>query len=183
MQVELSKVPSSGALKGPESVPMKSFKILMLAAVLMLSACAHHQRIPPETISTVYWTEPDQDALVYHYAPLFLAHNYQASYNRMGQPSARYDDGGNEQIYIDSHHTSFYHQKGLLKGYVKGSVKPLESIFLSLLSLDFFVGTDKVYADHRESGNPFYTSLKPWNRNASDMRNFAAFLEFWGWQL
>ena len=347
MQVELSEIPSSGALKGLESVPMKSFRILMLAALLMLSACAHHQRIPPETTSTVYSTYAGQDAPVYHYAPLFLAHNYQASYNRIGRPSARYDDRGNEQIYIDSQnpiifflkknfttpkghytnliyrvhfskvpfslipfyltagknvglmvvitldsqqrpvlvttvhtcgcylvivptsflprdalpvkwrekpiraygetlpclldyskiqdpkllihlrpgvhrvmdleiigkqelqdsrrfnviytdlkparelekipldsdHTSFYHQKGLLKGYVKGSVKPLESIFLSLLSLDFFVGTDKVYADHQESGNPFYTSLKPWNRNASDIRNFATFLEFWGWQL
>jgi len=88
-----------------------------------------------------------------------------------------------EKIPIDGGTTSFYHQKGLLKGYVKGSVKPLESIFLSLLSLDFFVGTDKVYADPQEYGNPFYTSLKPWNRNASDMWDFAAFLKFWGWRL
>ena len=88
-----------------------------------------------------------------------------------------------EKIPIDSGTMSFYHQKGLLKGYVKGSVKPLESIFLSLLSLDFFVGTDKVYADPQEYGNPFYTSLKPWNRNASDMWDFAAFLKFWGWRL
>jgi hypothetical protein len=90
---------------------------------------------------------------------------------------------GLEKIPLDGGYTSFYHRKGLLKGYVKGSVKPWESIFLSLLSLDFFVGTDKVYADHREFDNPFYTSLKPWNRSASDMWNFAAFLEFWGWRL
>ncbi len=31
--------------------------------------------------------------------------------------------------------------------------------------------------------NPFYTSLKPWNRKASDMWNFAHFLQFWGWRL
>jgi hypothetical protein len=326
---------------------MKSFRILMPCALLILVACAHHQRIPPETISTVYSTYAGQDTPVYHYAPLFLAHNYQASYNRMGRPSARFDDRGNEEIYIDSRkptiffmknnfttskgrytnliyrvhfpkvpfsvipfyltagknvglmvvitldsqerpilvttvhtcgcylvivptsflprdalpvkwrekpihaygetlpwlldyskiqdpkllihlrpgvhrvmdleiisnlelrdslrfniiyadlnparelkkiplnsgHTSFYHRKGFLKGYVKGSVKPLESIFLSLLSLDFFVGTDKVYADPQEYGNPFYTSLKPWNRKASDMWDFATFLKFWGWQL
>ncbi|RZB35623.1 MAG: hypothetical protein SRB2_02920 [Desulfobacteraceae bacterium Eth-SRB2] len=76
MQIDLSETPASGALKGLESVPMKSFKILILAALLLLSACAHHKRIPPETISTVYWTDADQDAPVYHYAPLFLAHNY-----------------------------------------------------------------------------------------------------------
>jgi hypothetical protein len=319
----------------------------MLCALLILSACAHHKKIPHETTRTVYSADSCQDALVYDYAPLFLTHNYGASYNRIGEPSARYDDRGNEQIYIDSGNpiifflkntfttpkgrytnliyrvhfpkvpfrlipfyltagknvglmvvitldskqrpvlvttvhtcgcylvivptsflprdalpvkwlekpiraygeklpwvldyskirdpkllihlrpgvhrvmdleiidkqelqdfrqykviysdlkpvrelekipingstTSFYHQKGILKGYVKGSVKPLESIFLSLLSLDFFVGTDKVYADPQEYGNPFYTSLKPWNRNASNMWDFAAFLEFWGWQL
>lgn len=326
---------------------MRSFRIPMLCALLILSACAHHKKIPPETTRTVYSADSCRDTLVYDYAPLFLTHNYGASYNRMGEPSARYDDRGNEQIYIDSGNpiifflkntfttpkgcytnliyrvhfpkvpfrlipfyltagknvglmvvitldsrqrpvlvttvhtcgcylvivptsflprdalpvkwrekpiraygenlpwvldyskirdpkllihvrpgvhrvmnleiiakhklqdsrqfnviyadlkparelekipidgrtTSFYHQKGLLKGYVKGSVKPLESIFLSLLSLDFFVGTDKVYADPQEYGNPFYTSLKPWNRNASDMCDFAAFLKFWGWQL
>jgi hypothetical protein len=319
----------------------------MLCALLLLSACAHHKKITLETTRTVYSADTCQDALVYDYAPLFLTHNYGASYNRIGEPSARYDDRGNEQIYIDSGNptifflkksfttpksnytnliyrvhfpkvpfrlipfyltagknvglivvitldsqqrpvlvttvhtcgcylvivptsflprdalpvkwrekpiraygenlpwvldyskirdpkllihlrpgvhrvmdleiiakhnlqdsrqfnfiyadlkpvrelekipkdggtTSFYHQKGLLKGYVKGSVKPFESIFLSLLSLDFFVGTDKVYADTQEYGNPFYTSLKPWNRNASDMWDFAAFLKFWGWQL
>lgn len=88
-----------------------------------------------------------------------------------------------EEIPLGNGTTSFYHQKGLFKGHVKGSVKPLESIFLSLPSLDFFVGTDKTYADSRKYGNPFYTSLKPWNRKASDMWDFAKFLSFWGWRL
>ena len=88
-----------------------------------------------------------------------------------------------EQIPLGKGFTSFYYQKGPLKGHVKGSVKFLESILLSLPSLDFFVGTDKVYGDQQETGNPFYTSLKPWNRNASDMGDFVRFLEFWGWRL
>lgn len=88
-----------------------------------------------------------------------------------------------EQIPLDSTSTSFYYDTGVLKGHVKGSIKPWESIFLSLLSLDFFVGTDKVYGDSKETGNPFYTSLKPWNRNASSMWDFEAFLKFWGWGL
>jgi hypothetical protein len=54
---------------------------------------------------------------------------------------------------------------------------------MSLISMDFYVGTDKVYEDDGDYGNPFYTSLKPWNREASDMRDFPRFLEFWGWGL
>jgi len=79
--------------------------------------------------------------------------------------------------------TSFFHNEGVLKGHVKGSVKPLESLFMSLLSLDLFVGTDKAYADTAETGNPFYTSLKPWRRDDSNMWDFARFLRYWGWRL
>jgi hypothetical protein len=79
--------------------------------------------------------------------------------------------------------TSFFHESGLLKGYVKGSVKPLETILLSLPSLDLFVGADKIYADPEVSGNPFYTSLKPWRRDDSNMWFFDRFLHYWGWRL
>lgn len=78
---------------------------------------------------------------------------------------------------------SFYHSEGILKGHVKGSVKPLETLFLSLVSLDMLVGTDKVYGDADETGNQFYTSLKPWRRKDSDMWDFAGFLWYWGWRL
>jgi hypothetical protein len=91
--------------------------------------------------------------------------------------------GALESIPIDGNTTSFYHQKGIRRGHVKGSVKPLESILLGLISLDLFVGSDKIYTDNEKSGNIFYTSLKPWNRSASDMWPFAKFLRFWGWQL
>lgn len=88
-----------------------------------------------------------------------------------------------EDIPINGKKTSFYHDRGPLKGHVKGSVKPWETLFLSLVSQDLFVGTDKIYGDSKITENPFYTSLKPWNRNSSDMWNFAEFLEFWGWRL
>jgi len=88
-----------------------------------------------------------------------------------------------ERLPINGKTTSFYYEEGLLKGHVKGSVKIWESIFLGLMSLDLFVGTDKVYADTQITENPFYTSLKPWNRNSSDMWNFNRFLKFWGWRL
>ena len=87
------------------------------------------------------------------------------------------------EIPLNGTKTSFYHDRGPLKGHVKGSVKPWETLLLSLVSQDLFVGTDKVYGDSEITENPFYTSLKPWNRNSSDMWNFADFLEFWGWRL
>ena len=321
--------------------------LVILSALFILSSCAHHKKLPVEITHTVYSIDEDDESLLRHYAPLFLAYDYQSEYNRIGRVSARYDERGDEQIFVDSRHptvyylkrnfstnkstyinliyrvhfpevpfslipfnltagnniglmvvvtinsqhqpvlittvhtcgcylaivptsylpknslptkwdgttidvygeklpgsldyakathpkllvhlrpevhrvmdleiiakkdfqelqdvsvikmpllpmedleevplgdgtTSFYHQEGILKGHVKGSIKPFESILLSLPSLDFFVGTDKVFGDRKETGNPFYTSLKPWNRKASDMWNFSEFLKFWGWRL
>ena len=88
-----------------------------------------------------------------------------------------------ERLPLNDGTTSMYHTDGVLRGHVKGSVKPLESLFMSLISLDFFVGTDKAYADSAVTGNHFYTSLKPWRRKDSDMWDFAGFLAYWGWQL
>lgn len=88
-----------------------------------------------------------------------------------------------EKIPINGKTTSFYHDEGPLKGHVKGSIKLWETILLSPISMDLFVGTDKDYSDTNETGNTFYTSLKPWNRYSSDMGNFKRFLKFWGWRL
>jgi len=79
--------------------------------------------------------------------------------------------------------TSMFYDTWPLRGHVKGAIKPWESLMLSLVSLDFYVGMDKEYGNTAESGNPFYTSLKPWNRQRSDMNNFAGFLQFHGWKL
>jgi hypothetical protein len=98
-------------------------------------------------------------------------------------PSALHPMQQLRELPLNGDSVSFFHETGFLKGYVKGSVKPWESLLLSLISLDPFVGTDKAYADPAETGNPFYTSLKPWNRHHSNMWFFAEFLEFWGWRL
>ena len=79
--------------------------------------------------------------------------------------------------------TSLYYDAWPYKGLVKGAFKSWESLTMSLISLDFFVGTDKVYGDSRITGTHFYTSLKPWNREASDMWHFERFLKFNGWNL
>ena len=88
-----------------------------------------------------------------------------------------------DRLPVDGATTSFYYDRGLLKGHVKGSVKPWETVLMSLISLDLFVGTDKAYADTARTGNPFYTSLKPWRRQDSNMWDFARFLRYWGWRL
>jgi hypothetical protein len=88
-----------------------------------------------------------------------------------------------ESIPLQGGNTSFYYDYGPQKGHVKGSMKFWETLLLSIISWDFFVGADKIYGDNEKYENPFYTSLKPWNRTASDMWNFARFLEFWGWRL
>lgn len=88
-----------------------------------------------------------------------------------------------KSIPVNGKTTSLFFSSWPLKGHVKGAIKPWESMLLSLISLDLFVGADKVYDAPVDYGNPFYTSLKPWNRRASDMRDFKRFLEFWGWKL
>ena len=88
-----------------------------------------------------------------------------------------------ENIPLDGGTTSLFYDYGPQEGHVKGSMKFWETLLLSLISWDFFVGADKVYGDNEKYDNPFYTSLKPWNRTASDMSNFSRFLEFWGWRL
>jgi hypothetical protein len=88
-----------------------------------------------------------------------------------------------EELSVNGDSVGFFYDAGLLKGHVRGSIKPWETLFLSLASLDLFVGADKAYDDPLKTGNPFYTSLKPWNRSKSNMWHFADFLKFWGWGL
>ena len=77
--------------------------------------------------------------------------------------------------------TSFFYPPGWpLGGHVKGAWKPWETLLMSWFSLDGLVGMDKDYPD---PDNPFYTSLKPWARADSDLRDFPRFLRYWGWRL
>ncbi|MEW6519619.1 MAG: hypothetical protein AB1461_09415 [Thermodesulfobacteriota bacterium] len=79
--------------------------------------------------------------------------------------------------------TSFFEESGWRNGFVKGSYKPWEMLLISWWALDLNVGCDKDYGDSLTSATTFHTSLKPWCRSQSDMRNFAGFLGFWGWEL
>ena len=79
--------------------------------------------------------------------------------------------------------TSFYYEHWPLTGHVKGAIKPWETLALSLVSMDFFIGMDKDYGATTAGATRFYTSLKPWNRSASDLNDFATYLHFNGWKL
>lgn len=83
---------------------------------------------------------------------------------------------------FEDSNVSFFEQDGCRQGYVKNSEKPLERLFLSWFALDWHVGEDKSYGDPEKSRTVFYTSLKFWQRNESDMEDFARFLRYWGWR-
>lgn len=89
-----------------------------------------------------------------------------------------------EKIYLNKNNTvSFFETQGDRKDYVKNSFKPWERLYISWWALDLKVGEDKRLGVDKSDGVVFYTSLKPWARNESDMRDFASFLKYWGWKL
>jgi hypothetical protein len=89
-----------------------------------------------------------------------------------------------EQLQLsDGSTTSFYETSGARKGYVKESYKIWERLFISWWAFDWRVGEDKKLGSSLDDGTVFYTSLKPWAREESDLRDFPRFLRYWGWQL
>ncbi|WP_419177061.1 hypothetical protein [Desulfosediminicola sp.] len=78
---------------------------------------------------------------------------------------------------------SFFETEGSRKDYVIDSHKIWERLFISWWALDWRVGEDKRLGQDTSDGIVFYTSLKPWARRESDLRDFANFLQYWGWNL
>lgn len=78
---------------------------------------------------------------------------------------------------------SFYEESGSRQGYVKGSYKFWERLLMSWWVFDWRVGEDKKFGRYKDGLPVFYTSLKPWAREESDMRDFPTFLTYWGWNL
>ena len=83
------------------------------------------------------------------------------------------------------HHktTSFFENSGSRVGYVKGSYKFREWLLMSWWVFDSKIGEDKVFGKDKNDGILFYTSLKPWAKEKSDMRDFITFLKYWNWEL
>ncbi len=78
---------------------------------------------------------------------------------------------------------SFYEESGSGRGYVKGSHKIWERLLMSWWAFDWRIGEDKKLGRNKDDPPVFYTSLKPWARDESDMRDFNTFLSYWGWNL
>jgi len=89
-----------------------------------------------------------------------------------------------EKLPLNNHETtSFYETSGPRKGYVKGSHKIRERFLMSWWAFDWRVGEDKKLGKDKNDGILFYTSLKPWDREKSDIRDFVTFLRYWKWKL
>jgi hypothetical protein len=78
--------------------------------------------------------------------------------------------------------TSFFYPDGPKQGYVRNNKKILERLFISWWAFDLYVGEDKEYGSNATEP-VFYTSLKFWQRQSSDLRDFPNFLHYWGWDL
>lgn len=78
---------------------------------------------------------------------------------------------------------SFFETTGVRAGYVKNSEKIWERLLMSWWTLDWRIGEDKRLGQNTADGPIFYTSIKPWQRTNSDLRNFPRFLNYWGWKL
>ena len=107
-----------------------------------------------------------------------------------GIPSDRYDIvkakhqpfAALERLPLKNHGTtSFYETSGCRKGYVKESHKTRERLYMSWWAFDWRVGEDKKLGKDENDGILFYTSLKPWRRKVSDLRDFITFSKYWGW--
>ncbi|MDH3328947.1 MAG: hypothetical protein OEM01_06900 [Desulfobulbaceae bacterium] len=79
--------------------------------------------------------------------------------------------------------TSFFERAGKQKGYVRNNNKFRERMLMSWWTFDWRIGEDKKLGRNKQESPVFYTSLKPWAREDSDMRDFSAFLSYWGWNL
>jgi len=88
-----------------------------------------------------------------------------------------------EQLPLGDGTTSFFYHQGRLRGYVKNAYKPWEQLLMSWWTFDLNIGRDKMLGDPEETGVVFYTSLKPWARDESNLWFFADFLSYWGWRL
>ena len=78
---------------------------------------------------------------------------------------------------------SFFETEGARKDYVRDSQKIWERLLISWWAFDWRVGEDKRLGNKSDDGLVFYTSLKPWARTDSDLRDFPRFLRYWGWRL
>ena len=89
-----------------------------------------------------------------------------------------------EHLNLNGREVSMFYEKSAGgKGYVRQSAKPFEFFLMSWWTLDPRIGSDKILGAESDKNPRFYTTIKPWDRTESDMRNYHRFLMYWGWNL
>ena len=79
--------------------------------------------------------------------------------------------------------TSFFHESGSSKGFVKGAWSAIEGMTLGVAILDVRIGTDKDFGDPAVTGTRFYTMLLPWNHEVSRLDRFNPMMKKLGFRL
>ena len=102
---------------------------------------------------------------------------------KAAQPAPLKSMQGLRQLPFGEQTDSFFETSGPRKGYVRNSHKPYERLLMSWWAFDWRIGEDKDFGPREQIGTIFYTSLKFWDRDESDMWNFSNFLDYWGWKL
>jgi len=108
------------------------------------------------------------------------------SLNQLGKPFRKIEQAPMDRLYTlpyGNETVSFFEIAGEREGYVKNNRKILEKLLVGWWAFDFKVGEDKAFSNSDNSETIFYTSLKFWDRKASDMKDFPNFLKYWGWGL
>ncbi|MDH3950899.1 MAG: hypothetical protein OEV11_07690, partial [Deltaproteobacteria bacterium] len=90
---------------------MIAVRAFFMALAIIVSGCAHHQKLPPEKVHTIYLTDGEKGEVLNRYAPVFLTYDYQREYNRIGRPAARFDENGEETIYVDATKPVIYYME------------------------------------------------------------------------
>lgn len=172
--------------------------------ILVLSACPAFftgcARPPADRQETAaLYQSPAPPSVPAIFSPAYLVREPSQEFNKIGTPRAREVPGKDPELFVDPGKPSIYYEtqdfltpKGRYTNLIYrihsqevplGWGKILERLLMSWWALDLYVGEDKAYSIHDKSGAVFYTSLKFWARQASDMKNFPEFLKYWGWNL
>ncbi len=89
-----------------------------------------------------------------------------------------------EHLNLNGKEVSMYYIKSADGfGYVRQSAKPFEFFLMSWWTFDPRIGSDKILGATGDKNPRFYTTIKPWARKQSDMRDYHRFLMYWGWNL
>ena len=85
---------------------------VFLSILVFLSSCATvNYPLTPDNLKSYAITESADNQLLKKHSPIFIIEEHQKSYNRVGTPSARYNEKNKEKIYIDPDIPTIYYME------------------------------------------------------------------------